>query len=428
GQLWYAWADANRYTPVTRAIHLMPWPQPLRMGDFFESVGWVSPQEQIRLPSFSDGDRYPLKPLDCKPGASPPNILLIVLDAWRHDMLGPGTTPNLWEYSRKSWVFSHHYAAANETRYGVFGMFYGLVGSYWTTMLGQSRGPVLMDELVNQGYRMGVYGSAALTSPEFDRTVFVRVRDSIPLSTPGADMAQKDMEITRRFLAFLDQPSPKPFFGFLFYDAPHAYEYPDQAHAPFQPVWNSINYSELNPDFDPLPFVNRYKNAVHFADSEAAKVLQALARKGLDKTTVVVITADHGQEFNDTGHNYWGHGGNFSDAQVRVPLVIHWPGEPPRVFTHMTSQLDLAPTLLTRALGCKTDPALYSNGRLLLRQDPRPFMMVSSGTRFGLVEADRITVVEDFGEIQVVDKNLNPMKAEPDGAKLKQVLDEMRKF
>jgi membrane-anchored protein YejM (alkaline phosphatase superfamily) len=39
----------------------------------------------------------------------------------------------------------------------------------------------------------------------------------------------------------------------------------------------------------------------------------------------VIVTSDHGEEFNDTGKNYWGHNGNFSPYQVAVPLLVRGP-------------------------------------------------------------------------------------------------------
>lgn len=111
---------------------------------------------------------------------------------------------------------------------------------------------------------------------------------------------------------------------------------------------------ELNNSFDPAPYLARYKNSVRYADNLIQKVLDYLEEKHLLDETIVVISSDHGDEFNDNKLNFWGHGGNFTDAQIKVPLVIHWPGKKPANIEYMTSHLDLVPTLLPEVLGCET--------------------------------------------------------------------------
>lgn len=116
----------------------------------------------------------------------------------------------------------------------------------------------------------------------------------------------------------------------------------------------------------------------------------------------MVITGDHGEEFNDLKMNYWGHVGNFSRFQTQTPLVVRWPDEPPGTFRHLTSHLDIAPTLLKKLLGCSTDPVRYSNGRYLTDRSPRPYVLVSSWDTFSTIEADRITVAQKSGDIEIL--------------------------
>ncbi|QQR94399.1 MAG: sulfatase-like hydrolase/transferase [Bacteroidota bacterium] len=91
----------------------------------------------------------------------------------------------------------------------------------------------------------------------------------------------------------------KPFFGFLFYDSPHNYNLPYWLPHPFKPYWENVDHTVLNNDFDPVPFYNSYKNTVWFCDSLIQQVLSKLEEKNLLENTIVVITSDHGQEFNE---------------------------------------------------------------------------------------------------------------------------------
>lgn len=91
------------------------------------------------------------------------------------------------------------------------------------------------------------------------------------------------------------------------------------------------------------------------------------------------MTTDHGEEFNDSGDNYWGHGSDFTRYQTQVPCVLHLPGVAPRVIDKVTSHLDLAPTLLKNYLGCRNDVRDYSDGVDLLGEIPdrRPLVIAS---------------------------------------------------
>ena len=86
------------------------------------------------------------------------------------------------------------------------------------------------------------------------------------------------MRITEEWLQWLaKRDSKQPFFGFLFYDAPHGYSTPTNYPNPFQPDWKEVNQMELGPDFDKTPYLNRYRNAVHFVDEQLQRVMAAMA-------------------------------------------------------------------------------------------------------------------------------------------------------
>ena len=83
-----------------------------------------------------------------------------------------------------------------------------------------------------------------------------------------------------------------------------------------------MNYLEFNNDFDPTPLLNRYYTSVHFTDSQAARILNVIEASGEMSNTLFILTGDHSNELNDNKLNFWGHNGNFTDAQIKVPFVI----------------------------------------------------------------------------------------------------------
>jgi membrane-anchored protein YejM (alkaline phosphatase superfamily) len=133
-------------------------------------------------------------------------------------------------------------------------------------------------------------------------------------------------------------------------------------------------------------------------------VLVGLRRADLDDKTIVIVTGDHGEEFNDSGLNYWGHNSNFSRYQTQVPLVVRWPGRPPEDHHGMTSHLDVVPTIMGRVLGCSTPAEAYSNGFDLFAPARPQFVSVGGeGGETAVIEPQRVTHVERYGGVQVMD-------------------------
>ena len=66
-----------------------------------------------------------------------------------------------------------------------------------------------------------------------------------------------------------------------------------------------------------------YTGEVQYLDQNFAKLLAKLRELGLYDDTLIVLTADHGEEFHEHG-GFW-HGLTLYDEQIRVPLLIKWP-------------------------------------------------------------------------------------------------------
>jgi choline-sulfatase len=85
-----------------------------------------------------------------------------------------------------------------------------------------------------------------------------------------------------------------------------------------------------------------YYAAVSYLDERVGEVLGALAATGLDASTLVVFTADHGELLGERGLWYKM---SFLEGSARVPLIVRGPGLTARRVAGPVSQLDLAPTL-----------------------------------------------------------------------------------
>lgn len=396
------WAKFNLYTPVVSKFASLPLVQPLTMNETLQKLGF---EEARDLPRFSvNAMNYPLAPLEYKKPEEYLNLIVIMLDGWRFDAMNEENTPNMYAFFRRSLRFNQHNATANHTRHGVFSFFYGLPGIYWDAAFTGRVSPVLIDAFSSAGYTFGVFASAPLTNPEFHWTVFSKL-EHIDYYTDGDSTPERDRTITKKFLNFINTLEPgRPFFSFLFYDSTHAYLYDPNIYTPKYLPDRQKNYLASGKGKQQLEF-NQYRNSVGYVDFLLKDVFAALEAKGLLENSVVILTSDHGEEFDDLGLGYSGHNGNFSKHQVRVPLLIHWPGHDAAEYDYLTSHFDIAPTLMEKLLGCASPREQYSTGKSLFEPGrDYTFMMGRSGS-YGIQEGDIITVFPPIGPSYSVDAN-----------------------
>jgi arylsulfatase A-like enzyme len=165
---------------------------------------------------------------------------------------------------------------------------------------------------------------------------------------------------TARALAWLDEARPRerPFFLFVHYFDPHAPWVPPLEHARRFPPADG-------PGESLRALVARYDAEIAFTDEQVGVLLDGLEARGLARDTLVAITADHGEGLMQ--HGLLMHGAQIHEEQVRVPLLLRWPGRLPagRVIEGPVALIDLAPTLLELA-GVPPDPALEAQGRSLV--------------------------------------------------------------
>jgi arylsulfatase A-like enzyme len=90
-----------------------------------------------------------------------------------------------------------------------------------------------------------------------------------------------------------------------------------------------------------------YDGEIRYVDDEIGRVLDHMKARGLDRSTLVVVTSDHGEEFQE--HGSWEHQKTLYEEVVRVPLLLRGPGIATRREPAQVSLLDVAPTVLAWA-------------------------------------------------------------------------------
>src|SRR5438876_11103557 len=89
-----------------------------------------------------------------------------------------------------------------------------------------------------------------------------------------------------------------------------------------------------------------YAGEVADLDEHLGVLFEDLKRRGLYDRTLVVLTADHGEEFRE--HGGWWHGTTLYDEQIHVPLIVKPAGAHAlaRVRDELATSLDIAPTIV----------------------------------------------------------------------------------
>ncbi|WP_133129754.1 DUF3413 domain-containing protein [Legionella yabuuchiae] len=362
-----------------------------------------SEQFFIQPPFSNEPLNYPQKALRCKKPKHPTNIILIMADALRFDTVNRQVMPHVSQFAEQRWQFQNNLSGGNSTQAGLFSLFYSLPSSYWTAAKTERKAPVLMDVLRENNYDIKVIWSSFITPPAFDQTIYLNVPDLNVGGALGNDTAEKDKNTTDEALRYLSNARPQqPFFMHLFYDATHSYCRKQTYSKPFQPAKENCLRFGISDELEPLPYYNRYLNAAHFLDAEIHRLLVYLQQNGYYENSIVIITSDHGEEFNDNQQNYWGHSGNYTQTQVHTPMIVHWPGAIPQRFNHRTSGYDLVPTLLQGLFSCENPISDYSIGQHLLNKHNRDsFILAGSYVNMGIIESDRLTTLEASGHIKI---------------------------
>jgi len=421
----HIWAAAQAYQPVTMVKRYLPLFYPATSNRTMAKYGFanqeaIDRQKGMKISSTSDL-HYPLNPLKSNDPERPVNIMLIVIDSWRIDTFNADNTPNMWRYLQESGQnglnFHNHLSSGNATRTGIFGLFYGIPGTYWHSVLANGQSPVLMDRLQGLNYDIGVFSAASLDKPEFNQTVFAGI-ENLRMGSEGDTPSARDDDLTEDWLRWDQQrDQSRPAFSFMFYDAPHGYDFPADYSHRYEPMVDAMNYMELDHDYDPIPLMNRYKTSVHYVDSLVNKVLARLEESGALDNTVVILTGDHGQELNDNKLNFWGHNSNYTNAQIQVPFAMLLPKKsangaevaPSAWGKNFTSHHDLVPTLARNYLGVDNDLIDYSVGVDLLSEPlKREWLISSKYSGYGMVTHDYIVEVGATGSYQLLDKTNRP--------------------
>jgi uncharacterized protein len=376
--------------------------------------------------------RFPARELEFAdlPGGAAPNLVVILLECWRYDMLNAEVTPNIAAFARRAVVFDNHLSSGNSTTCGIFGLLYGLHPTYWSAVKAHSStldNPPLIDALRARDYVFGVFADSKFERHRIKDTTFrgIEVHEDF---AGGAD-DERDADMARQAADFIAARSgnARPYLLFAFFKATHTgYRYPPDR-ARFRPS-RRLNPAVAN-GADAELYLNDYRNALHYDDELVGGILRQLESAGQLDRTIVIITTDHGESFDDNRNNDWGHGSNFTRFQVQVPLVFFAPDRPPQRRGDRTAHVDVAPTLLRHYFGCRNPARDFSNGRDLFDPPEGPRgLVVGSYVNHAFVIGDDVFAVQPLHTRKYRFADIRLPAGSPPPQLLRELGEEMTRF
>ncbi len=133
--------------------------------------------------------------------------------------------------------------------------------------------------------------------------------------------------MNERFFDWLDDDDrrdrKRPFFAFMnYYDAHGPYHPPapyDTMFSGWEPPTRDSETRQFTPE-EVSGLVDEYDGALTYLDSKLGELFAGLERRGLLENTIVIVTADHGEEFNEPGQ--MNHGNTLYFPSLHVPLIL----------------------------------------------------------------------------------------------------------
>ncbi len=339
--------------------------------------------------------------------ARPPNIVLILVDTLRRDHLPfygypEDTAPFLASLAEKGVVFEHAHSVSGWTPPAAASLFTSLYPFEHGVVRGLAlakrqqrlRGVEILlprlpttAETIPEALRRRGYATFAITeNPNLTRELgfdqgFDRF-DSFPTRLDAEPITERLLERATELRG------REPYFLYLHYM---------DVHAP---------YRERPPLFDGslegnARKVSAYDSGIRTVDEHIRRASEALR---WDEDTLLVVTADHGEELGDRGR--FGHGAALFAELLDVPLLVHGPGIPPRRVPDRVSLVDVLPTLREAAgLPAASTDAGVSLMPLLRDPDarlaPRPIFahLWRRQAKDGREQALRVTILGDWKRI-----------------------------
>ena len=331
-----------------------------QIGIFAPPAGFEKMDISFRDLSTDSNKNDLLDSLEDSPEFRKPDIYVFMIESWRSDSITPEVAPFLSKFKKEECQdLGRTYAGSNCTPLSWFSMFHSKLAIHWSDSLKKANesnkygGAYPMRVLKKLGYEIQVravcdlrYRNLGSLNFGNDHSLVDHLTHYTETNNGPVHISEREKLVMGHQREHLDSNPESPQFHFTALDSPHYnYYWPsdfDQLHADCA---NDIPV-KLNPSKDIIgDVVRRYENAVHWVDYAIEEFVDFLKFKGTYDNSVIIITGDHGEEFQEEGS--WFHCSSLNRFQTEVPIIIKWPEwiKDPPSHTNV-SHYDIMPSVL----------------------------------------------------------------------------------
>lgn len=294
--------------------------------------------EQVAIPRELDAAFTPrAKRPDVQPSEHallPPGgiVVLVTVDALRADVFSSEhlrSLPNLQELRRHAVFFSEARSFSTATRFSLPALLTGRHFSMLRWKLGANRKPSYRTDKLPRVQELlaehGVKSAQASALPlVFSKNVGLVRGFTEHFLLDDGDVLKGTPEVMQHAFDQLGQQGSEPFFYYMHLLDPHL------------PYYDHGKPTRTDHD--------AYMHEVAYVDEWIGRLRQKIHELGIADRTMLILAADHGEAFGE--HGLYTHNKALYEIQVRIPILVEYPGVKPRTDSTYVSLLDLGPTIL----------------------------------------------------------------------------------
>ena len=326
----------------------------------------------------------------------PPHVFVYLVDTLRADSIGvygasSVHSPRIDLFAADAVVYTRAVAASAWTLPSIVSLLTGVYADRHGIMKGYEKltaVPPLASRLEERGYDTVGLSQSFIASPAFG---VHRGFGDFLINDQLNSHSLRSPRVRRMLLEWLrSRNDRRPVFAYIHtvdphgpYDPPEGYrqlaeENPGtlEKQSYSSMAFNAENRAEETTEIAHLRAL--YEGEVQYTDEQFGRFLDLLKGLGLYHSSLIVLVADHGEEFGD--HGGFDHGRTLYQEMIRVPLIVKFPkseGAGTRVSSPV-SLVDLAPTIFDLA-GWDIADSLFDGPSLRV-----PLSKESSGRRIVL--------------------------------------------
>lgn len=292
-----------------------------------------------------------------------PDVILIVCDTLRADHLGcygygRDTSKNIDLLAEEAFIFKNAYAQAPSTTPSMWNI---LTSRYQSEIHARDEYVTIAEYFKSRHYNTAAFiAQAKLRKKKSNLHQGFDLYDAKCREDRYGRTTRRAESVTMQAIEWIRQIKNQPFFVWLVYYDPHGpYSPPDRFkgyynktknfdgdRAKTRPIDSNVAENLLASEEYKQLLINAYDEEIRYFDYAVGKLFEYLKSSGKYENSIIILTADHGEELGDNG-NRWDHCQLLSQEEIWIPLLIKMPGQRKKITREETvQQIDIYPTVV----------------------------------------------------------------------------------